>query len=155
MILSRNFTLQGMIKSATAERYGISNIPTREEIDNMKKLCMFVLQPVRDHFGKPMIINSGFRCPELNRILKGKSNSFHKKGLAADVEIYGVDNMELAVAFTKYSNYDKVILEFYNGTPNSGWVHVQYLSHESNRKGTYSIGRVENKIVTINGFHIV
>lgn len=143
MRLSKNFTLSEMTKSQTAERKGIHNYPSLTEIDNLIKLSEKVLQPVRDHFKKPVTINSGFRCLELNRALGSKDSSQHTKGMAADIEIAGVPNKELAEWIRDNLEFDQLILEFYypeKNDPNSGWVHVSFNS-ENNRKQCLTINR--------------
>ena len=79
MKLSKNFSLNEMTKSQTALRRGIDNEPTNDEIDNLRILCEYVLQPVREHFGKPVTINSGFRSKELNKAIGGSTTSDHCK----------------------------------------------------------------------------
>ena len=126
MKLTENFTLQELIKSQTALRKGINNKPASPDIVvNLQTLCEKVLQPVREHFGKPVTVNSGYRCPKLNKAIGSSSKSQHTKGLAADIEIPGVSNKELAEYIESNLPFDQLILEFYNGVdPNSGWVHV-------------------------------
>ena len=85
MNLSEHFTLKEMMASDTATRKGIENRITAEEVDNLQKLCQKVLEPLRQHFGKPIKINSGFRCKALNEAVGGAKNSYHTKGRAADI----------------------------------------------------------------------
>ena len=141
MKLSENFSLQELIKSQTALRKGINNKPASPDIVvNLQTLCEKVLQPVRDHFGKPVTVNSGYRCPKLNKAIGSSSKSQHTKGLAADIEIPGVSNKELAEYIESNLPFDQLILEFYNGVdPNSGWVHVSYVDDDKNRKQTLTI----------------
>ena len=127
MNLSANFTLSELTKSETALRYGMENIPTQTEIDNLTALCYNVLQPVRDHFAKGVKVNSGFRHPLVNAKVGGSSTSDHCKGMAADIEIPGVANAELAEWIKDNCEFRQLILEFYTpGIPDSGWVHVSY-----------------------------
>jgi hypothetical protein len=129
MNLSANFSLKELTKSDTATRLGIDNTPDDEAIDNLKTLCDKVLQPVRDHFGKPIKISSGYRSPELNSspAVGGSKTSDHCKGMAADIEIAGVANADLAQWVMDNLDYTQLILEFYTqGIPDSGWVHVSY-----------------------------
>jgi hypothetical protein len=141
MKLSENFSLQELIKSQTALRKGINNKPASPDIVvNLQTLCEKVLQPVRDHFGKPVTVNSGYRCPKLNKAIGSSSKSQHTKGLAADIEIPGVSNKELAEYIESNLPFDQLILEFYNGVdPSSGWVHVSYVDDTNNRKQTLTI----------------
>ena len=150
MKLSENFSLQELLKSQTALRKGIDNKPTDPSVvTNLQVLCEKVLQPVRDHFGKPVVINSGYRSPKLNKAIGGSNKSQHTKGEAADIEIPGLSNKELAEYIEDNLPFDQLILEFYNGVdPNSGWVHVSYVGDADNRKQTLTI----NKNGTFPGF---
>lgn len=150
MKLSENFSLQELLKSQTALRKGIDNKPTDPSvITNLQVLCEKVLQPIRDHFARPVVINSGYRCPKLNKAIGSSSKSQHTKGEAADIEIPGLSNKELAEYIEDNLPFDQLILEFYNGVdPNSGWVHVSYVGDSDNRKQTLTI----NKNGTFSGF---
>jgi len=127
MNLSANFTLKELTKSDTATRLGLDNMPDDEALENLKTLCEMVLQPVRDHFGKSVTVNSGYRSPESNAAVGGSKTSDHCKGQACDLEIDGIPNPELAQWIMDNLDYTQLILEFYTqGQPNSGWVHVSY-----------------------------
>lgn len=127
MNLSANFTLKELTKSDTATRLGLDNTPDDAALENLKTLCEKVLQPVRDHFGKSVTVNSGYRSPESNAAVGGSKTSDHCKGQAADIEIMGVSNPDLAQWIMDNLEYTQLILEFYTqGQPNSGWVHVSY-----------------------------
>lgn len=127
MNLSANFTLKELTRSDTADRLGIDNTPDDEQIESLRLLCENILQPVRDHFGKPVKINSGFRCPALNQATGGSATSDHCKGQACDFEIDGVSNPDLAQWIADNLKYTQLILEFYTqGQPNSGWVHASF-----------------------------
>jgi len=123
MNLSRNFTLSELTKSDTAIRKGINNNPNAEQIEKLKSLCENILQPVRDHFGR-VKVTSGFRSVDLCLAIGSSVNSQHAKAEAADFEVVGVDNAELADWIKRELPYDQLILEFYTpGEPNSGWIH--------------------------------
>ena len=127
MNLSDNFTYKELTRSDTATRLGIDNSPGPEELENLKLLCEKVLQPVREHFGKSVTVNSGFRNAATNVATGGSKNSDHVKGQACDIEIEGVPNAELAQWIMENLEYSQLILEFYTrGIPDSGWVHVSY-----------------------------
>jgi hypothetical protein len=127
MNLSPNFTLKELTRSDTATRLGLDNTPNDEALENLKLLCEKVLQPVRDHFGKSVTVNSGYRSPESNAAVGGSKTSDHCKGQACDLEIDGIPNPELAQWIMDNLDYTQLILEFYTqGQPNSGWVHVSY-----------------------------
>jgi len=127
MNLSANFTLKELTRSDTADRLDIDNTPNEEQIESLRLLCENILQPVRDHFGKPVKISSGFRCSALNQATGGSSNSDHCRGQACDFEIDGVSNPDLAQWIADNLKYTQLILEFYTqGQPNSGWVHASF-----------------------------
>ena len=118
MQLSRNFSLQELIKSDTAIRKGIDNNPNADQIEKLKALCENILQPVRDHFGR-VKVTSGYRSPELCSAIGSSVNSQHAKAEAADFECIGVDNAELADWINQNLPYDQLICEFYTpGEPN-------------------------------------
>jgi len=143
MRLSKNFTLSEMTKSQTAIRHGIENVPGEYEIQNMIALAQNVLQPVRDHFGV-VVVNSGFRCLELNRKIGSSDRSQHTKGQAADIEVYSASNLELAEWIRDNLEFDQLILEFWNSKdPHSGWVHVSFVDYELTGK------RNRNECLTI------
>jgi len=151
MNLSANFSFKELTKSDTATRLGIDNTPDEETIDNLKTLCDKVLQPVREHFGKSVTVNSGYRSPESNAAVGGSKTSDHCKGMAADIEIPGVPNAELAAWIMQNLKYTQLILEFYTpGIPDSGWVHVSFDS--SNLKcQELTATKVAGKTTYLNG----
>ena len=127
MKLTENFTLSEMVKSETALRNNLDNTPGAAEIANLKVLAEKVLQPIRDHYKKGIKVNSGFRHPNVNAAVGGSRTSDHTKGQAADIEIPGVANAELAEYIKSNLKFTQLILEFYTpGVPDSGWVHVSY-----------------------------
>jgi len=127
MNLSLNFTLQELTKSQEALRKGLNNSPSQEVVSNLQELSNMVLQRIRDHFGKSVTVTSGYRSPEVNAAVGGSKTSDHCKGQAADIEIAGVPNAELAEWIRDNLDFTQVILEFYTqGIPDSGWVHVSY-----------------------------
>ena len=134
MKLTANFSLSELTKSQTAERKGIDNTPSPTHQENLKSLCEMVLQPIRDHFGRVVSVSSGYRSPELCAAIGSKSTSQHAKGEAADFEIFGVSNKELADYINEHLDYDQLILEYWKKEdPNSGWVHCSY-TDGNNRK---------------------
>jgi hypothetical protein len=127
MNLTTNFSLNELTKSEIALRMDLDNTPGEAEIASLKLLAEKVLQPVRDHFGKGVKCNSGFRASAVNQAAGGSKTSDHVKGQAADIEIPGVPNAELAQWIMDNLEYTQLILEFYTpGIPDSGWVHVSY-----------------------------
>ena len=150
MKLTANITLDELTKSQVAERKGINNNPSPEQIENLKALAVNVLQPIRSHFDKPLIISSGFRCAQLCVEIGSSINSqhtAHDEAAAADFEIPGVDNKELAVWIRNNLEVDQGILEFYkDGEPSSGWIHCSY-SRNSNRQQWLRAIREDGKTV--------
>jgi zinc D-Ala-D-Ala carboxypeptidase len=151
MKLTNNFTLEELTKSETALRQGIDNTPTVEVVENLKVLAEKVLQPVRDHFAKGVKVNSGYRAPEVNAAVGGSKTSDHCKGMAADIEIPGLPNAELAEWIEANLEYTQVILEFYTqGIPDSGWVHVSYDPANLKKQSLTAVKR-EGKTVYLPG----
>ena len=145
MQLSNNFSLAELTKSQTATRKGIDNTPSDTHIQNLIHLAESVLQPVREHFGKPVMISSGYRSPALCEAIGSSTKSQHARGEAADFEIPGVDNKELATWISKNTTFDQLILEFYDeGDPNSGWVHCSAVT-EGPRKQVLRASKVEGR----------
>lgn len=136
MKLSEHLDLSEVIRSESAKRNGISNMPTAEHIENFKVLAEKVFQPIREHFRCPIHISSGYRSKELNSIIGGSSSSQHCKGEAIDVDMdgtpNGVTNADVYNFIKDNLEYDQLIWEF--GTDkNPDWVHVSY-SEGKNRK---------------------
>ena len=127
MKLSEHFTLQEFIASTKAEQLAIDNTPSVSDIECMQALCENVLEPLRAHFGKPIKIMSGFRCPELNRAVGGAPKSQHLFGQAADIEIKGVDNADVWLYIDENLPHDQLIAEYLTTKSGSdGWIHVSY-----------------------------
>jgi len=127
MKLSPNFSLAEMTKSEAALRLDLPNDPEPDHLENMKALAENVLQKVRDHFGKGVKVNSAYRHPDVNKAVGGSTTSDHCKGMAADIEIPGVANADLAQWIADNCEFRQLILEFYTpGVPDSGWVHVSF-----------------------------
>lgn len=127
MQLTENFSLHEMIKSETALRHNLDNTPGDTEIENLRMLCEQILQPLRNAYGRGIKVNSGFRHPNVNAAVGGSKTSDHCRGQAADIEIPGIPNGDLAEYIAQYFQFTQLILEFYTpGIPDSGWVHVSY-----------------------------
>ena len=150
MKLTANITLDELTKSQTAERKGINNNPNPKQIDNIKALAINILQPVRSHYDRPLIISSGFRCAQLCVEIGSSVNSQHvadDNAAAADFEIPGVDNRELALWIKSELDYDQLILEFYkDNEPTSGWIHCSY-STDHNRHESLRAMREDGKVI--------
>ena len=151
MKLTPNFSLSEMTKSDTSLRLDMDNTPNAVQVENLKTLCEKVLQPVRDHFGKGVKVNSGFRHPQVNAAVGGSKTSDHCKGMAADIEIPGVANGDLAQWIVDNLEFRQVILEFYTpGVPDSGWVHVSF-NPEDNKKQVLTAAKQRGKTVYLEG----
>lgn len=138
MKLSEHFDLVEFTKSQTALRRGIANVPNDAQVASMRLLCEKVLEPVRAHFKAPIRISSGFRSLALNKAMRGATSSQHSKGEAADFEIPGVDNVQVARWMQQKLNYDQLILECHTpGQANSGWIHVSYREPYRNQELTF------------------
>ena len=149
--LTKNFSLAEMVKSETALRHDMDNTPGPEETNNLLNLCANVLQPVRDHYGKGVKVNSGFRHPEVNAKVGGSKTSDHCRGMAADIEIPGVPNADLATYIRDHLQFTQLILEFYTpGIPDSGWVHVSY-DGENLKKQVMTATKKDGKTVYLPG----
>ncbi len=141
MNLSTNFTLREFNYSATAVRLGIKNVMPEELVENAIRVAEEILQPVRDYFSIPFSISSGYRCLDLNRVLKSKDTSQHTKGEAVDIEVPTVSNKRLADWIAENCIYDQLILEFHNSDdPMSGWVHVSIADTNRHQLLTISPG---------------
>lgn len=135
MKLSPHFTLAELTRSTAAERYGLSNEPPAEAVEALRRLCLEVLEPVRRNFGRPVIVNSGYRSRAVNRKVRGSPRSQHMLGEAADIEIPGISNGYVAQWILEQLDFDQLILENYKpGVPSSGWVHVSW--RPSGRRGS-------------------
>lgn len=131
MNLTKNFTLEELTYSATANAYKISNKPNTEQIENLKRLAINILQPIRDKFGV-VRISSGFRSTELNKKIKGSAkNSQHMTGQAADIgEVKGAKLKDVFKYIKDNLDYDQLLYEISGGVI---WIHVSYVSKEKNR----------------------
>lgn len=108
--LSENFTLDEFTRSDVAIKLGIINEPGEKEIEALRVLVNRTIQPLRDKLGIPIHINSGYRCPELNKAVGGVPTSQHQKGEAADLSIDGKANNILDVLENNDIPFDQAIL---------------------------------------------
>jgi hypothetical protein len=136
MNLSKNLSLKEVIKSNTATRLGIDNTPEQWEINNLRAVADNVFQPLRDHFGIPIGVSSGYRCKALNKAIGGSKYSQHMIGEALDLDadIYGgLKNSEIFNYIKKNLEWDQMIWEF-GDDEEPDWVHVSYKESGNNRK---------------------
>ena len=129
MKLSNYVSLSEVTKSDTATRRGISNEPTPEHLENLKTICTEVFDKVREHFGVPIYISSGYRSAALNKAIKGSSTSDHSLGRALDLDqdfrSNGITNLDVFKFIKDNLEFDQLIYEFGN-SKNPDWVHVGY-----------------------------
>ncbi len=148
MKISEHFTLQEFTRSLSNP--DIPNVPNTAQIAAIDDLCANILEPVRKHFGKPVVIRSGFRSPELNKAIGGSASSQHMKGEAADIEVYGIANAELWNFIFHTLPFDQLIAEYLEkDDPSAGWIHVSYRQGKNRKealscvaKGNYQKGLV-------------
>jgi zinc D-Ala-D-Ala carboxypeptidase len=135
MKLSENLTLAECCKSATAIKNGIDNTPHGDHVDNLFNTAQQIFQPIRDHFGVPIKVTSGYRSEALNAKIGGSKTSQHSKGEALDLDadvFGGITNQEIFEFVRDYLDFDQLIHEF-GDESNPDWVHISY-SSKGNRK---------------------
>lgn len=131
--LTPNFTLEEMCASSTATARHIDNTPTESVKINLRALCENVLQPLRDAYGKSIVINSGYRCKKLNSAVGGSKTSQHMTGEAADIRCNNKVTREWIFDYIKtHLTFDQLILE--HNSSGTYWVHVSYRKDGKNRK---------------------
>lgn len=116
------FTINELTKSSTAEAKGIDNTPAPEVERNLTALVDNVLDPLREIYGKPITVNSGYRCPELNKAVGGSATSDHVKGFAADITAGSKEENERLFNIIKHNFYFSQLID----EKNFSWVHVSY-----------------------------
>lgn len=122
MNLTEHFTLAEFTRSQTADAHGIDNTPTLQTVSNLQHLCQQVLEPLRLWAGRPITINSGYRCPQLNTLVGGVPNSQHQRGEAADIHLSDKATGRLYAQYIRDNClFDQLILET-NGLDH--WLHV-------------------------------
>ena len=148
MKLSENLELAEVLRSESAKRNGIANVPTKEHIENLKILAVNIFQPIRNHFKVPIRISSGYRSKELNKRIGGSQTSQHSKGQAIDIDQDGtsITNKQVFDFILNNLDFDQLIWEF--GTnDNPDWVHVSYSNN--NRKQVLRAYKLHNKTVYV------
>ena len=140
MNLSKNFTYDELTYSATAERLKIDNTPTKEILDKLKRLCNEVLQPIRDKYGKAVIVTSGYRSLAVNKAVGGAKSSQHMKGEAADLKVGGKEQ-------------NKAFFNMILGMMNKGEIKVGQLIDEYNYSWVHvslpRVGKVNNQVLHV------
>jgi hypothetical protein len=148
MQISKHLSLAEVTRSETAKRNGISNMPTPEHLENFKLLAEKVFEPIREHFGVPIHISSGYRSKELNKFIKGSSSSEHCEGRAIDIDMdgsaNGVTNKQVFDFIKENLDFNQLINEF-----DYSWVHVSYNPNGKQRKQVLNAVKVGGKTTYI------
>lgn len=140
--ITKHFSLREMSRSATASRLGLNNTPPPEYMPNMLLVCER-LEQIRANYDRPVRVLSCYRSPAVNAAVGGSTNSAHRFGMAADFEIPGVSNIEVARwCAENISDYDQIIYEF----GETGWVHIGF-SRAAPRKQLLSAVKEGGKTV--------
>lgn len=127
MNITKNFTLEELTKSATADRLKINNEPAEQELNNLLVLCRDILQPIRDAYGKTIIVSSGYRCAKLNKAVGGSKTSQHVKGEAADIHTTSdtkASNKALFELILDMVQKDKITVGQLINEYDYNWIHV-------------------------------
>ncbi|MCL4550136.1 MAG: D-Ala-D-Ala carboxypeptidase family metallohydrolase [Bacteroidetes bacterium] len=151
MKLTENFNLDEFTISQVAERHGYRNEPNEKQIENLRLLCVNVLQPLREIIALPIFINSGFRSFEVNAAVGGKFNSQHLEGKAADFIVPSMILVDVFNIVLQNFSFDQLIYEFGNQPRldrrvEAGWIHVSW-NGEKNRKDVMISKKVYGKTV--------
>ena len=126
----RYFSIKELCRSSKANKLGIDNAPTNSVVDSLTRLVDVVLDPLREAYGNPIIVNSGYRCPELNRAVGGARNSQHTKGEAVDITVGSREGNKWLFDYIKNNlPFDQLIDEY-----NYSWVHVSLDTNMCNRR---------------------
>ena len=137
MQISKHLSLAEVSRSETAKRKGINNTPSGEHLENFKKLAENIFEPIREHFGVPIHISSGYRSKELNSAIGGSATSQHCSGEAIDIDMdgsaSGITNAQVFNFIKDNLHFDQLIWEF-GSNSNPDWVHVSYETTGKQRK---------------------
>lgn len=152
MKISEHLDLSEVIRSESAKRLGIRNMPTEKEIANLRILAEKVFEPIRAHFRVPIRITSGYRSPILNKAIGGATNSDHTRGEALDIDMdgspHGVSNADVFSFIRKKLDFQQLIWEF-GDNKNPDWVHVSYKANGGNKKQVLRAVKVKGKTTYI------
>jgi len=130
--ISKHISYKEATFSPTAIRLGIKNTPNKFELDLMKKVAENVFEPLREWYGKPIKINSFFRCEALNKAVKGSKTSQHRYGEAIDIDA-NEDNFKIALWIKQNLDFDQLIIEGVDDERNIAWIHISYTTKDRNR----------------------
>lgn len=148
MQLSKHLSLAEVIRSESAKRLGLSNMPTPQHTENFKKLAENVFEHIRNHFNIPIHISSGYRSQALNAAIGGSLSSQHCKGEAIDIDMDGtaITNKQVFDYIKDNLSFDQLIWEFGNAG-NPDWVHVSYSASGKQRKEVLKASKSGSKTV--------
>lgn len=148
MKISEHLDLSEVIRSESAKRLGIKNMPSDEHIINLKILAENIFEPIRQNFRVPIRISSGYRSPALNRAIGGSQTSQHSIGEAIDIDMdgnpHGVTNKQIFDYIKNSLNFDQLIWEFGSNT-NPDWVHVSYKAKGNQRRQVLVAKKINGK----------
>lgn len=154
----KHFSIRELSRSETASRKGINNTPNSAVVSALTALIDNVLDPLREKWGAPIIITSGYRCPALNRVVGGAVNSQHIRGEAADIRTISdspEDNMKLLKCLLESGLiYDQVIAENIDGKGRPDWIHVSYTTKRANRMKKTTMKKISGKTAYIPGIKL-
>lgn len=147
---AENFRYKEFIKSETAIRHNIANIPNEQEWQNIELLTSRVLQPIRNVFG-PIRILSGYRSKKVNTLINGSTTSNHCRGEAADIEPIDakITFLEIIDWVTSNLEFRNLILEY----PPYGWIHIDYRKGGNIRRIKLKDKKHDYKLVTLDYLH--
>lgn len=125
MKITENFTMEEFFRSAKADSLKIDNTPTEKEKANINRLVIDILQPIRDKFGNPITVSSGYRCEKLNKAVNGSPTSAHRFGNAADLKAKDMKAFQRCVLeWAKTNKFDQVIIEYPDKNHVASWIHI-------------------------------
>jgi len=141
--LSPHFALSEFVISPTATRMGFDNTPSQIQINNLKGLCLSILEPLRNHYSLPLVVAAGYRCPQLNTLVGGSLTSQHVRGEACDFHIPTIElkNIFEYVVLHSFLVYNQIIYEF----PPDGWIHIAFNSNRPNKMRNTVAKKDENE----------
>lgn len=143
--ISEHISWTEAIRSKTAKKHEIDNIPNQSQIVNMKSIAKNVFEPLRTWANEPIRINSFFRSPELCIKIKSKPTSQHTKGQALDIDAMGQKtNGELFEYIKDNLNFDQLIWE-HGDSENPDWIHISYVDKLNNRNRILKAVKKGNK----------
>lgn len=128
------FSIDELSASTEARKMGIDNTPAAEVASNLAALVEAVLDPLREKYGRPIMVSSGYRCPRLNKAVGGSPTSQHVQGEAADIYVTRPREMAELFSLIYYTlPFDQLIWE--RGTDEApAWIHVSYREGDNRRE---------------------